>query len=490
MMQARYMSMNQLTRRLRAADLLAEEVIPDVSVSGITDDSRNVSAGDLFCAWSGSSVDAHTFVGAAARAGAVAALVEHAVSDVDIPQIVVRDGRRAAAIAASVFFAEPEHSLRLIAVTGTNGKTTSVWVLRHMLSQREPAASLGTLGAIVEDGSVLPGSESLTTPGPVELSRTLRVLVDRGIRSVAMEVSSHALDQGRVHGLEFDVALFTNLSRDHLDYHGTIESYRDAKRSLVHLLKRDGSAIINADDRAWAGLAREAPASLTYGIERYADVRATDIELSASGARFELHTPDGQASTVLPLPGDFNVYNALGAAASCLALGFTVHETAAAMATIPQVPGRLEIISETPCPVLRDYAHTPDALERVLTTLRPLTSGRIIVVFGAGGDRDRGKRPLMGAVAEAHADLAVVTSDNPRTEDPDAIIDDIEKGMSAPHVRITDRTDAIAHALRTAGPDDVIVLAGKGHETYQIIGQEKRSFDERAVVANLLRGAA
>ena len=490
MMQARHMSMSQLTRRLRAADLLAEETAPDVSFSGITDDSRNVTAGDLVCAWAGSSVDAHDHVGAAARAGAVAALVEHTVGDADIPQIVVRDGRRAAAIAASVFFAEPEHSLRLIAVTGTNGKTTSVWVLRHMLSQREAAASLGTLGTIVEDGSVLPDSEGLTTPGPIELSRTLRVLVDRGIRSVAMEVSSHALDQGRVHGLDFDVALFTNLSRDHLDYHGTIESYRDAKRSLVHLLKRDGTAIINVDDRAWAGLAREAPASLTYGIERYADVRATDIELSASGARFELHTPDGRASTVLPLPGDFNVYNALGAAASCLALGFTVHETAAAMATIPQVPGRLEIISDSPCPVLRDYAHTPDALERVLTTLRPLTSGRIIVVFGAGGDRDRGKRPLMGAVAEAHADLVVVTSDNPRTEDPDAIIDDIERGMSAPHVRITDRTDAIAHALGTAGADDVIVLAGKGHETYQIIGEEKRAFDERAIVAGLLRGAA
>jgi UDP-N-acetylmuramoyl-L-alanyl-D-glutamate--2,6-diaminopimelate ligase len=490
MMQNRSMPTTQLARRLRAVNLLADDDVADVMVSGITDDSRTASRGDLFCAWAGSSLDAHDYVQAAARAGAAAALVERRVTGVDIPQIVVRNGRRAAAIAASDFFGEPEHSLRLAAVTGTNGKTTSVWILRHMLSQRDPAASLGTLGAIVEDGSTLAGSESLTTPGPVELARTLRVLVDRGVRSLAMEVSSHALDQERVHGLEFDVAVFTNLTRDHLDYHPSLEAYLAAKRSLVRLIKRDGSAIINADDRAWSGLSREAPASLTFGVAHDADVRASDIELSASGARFELHTPDGRSRVTLPLLGDFNVHNALGAAAACLALGFTVHETADAMATIPQVPGRLEIISDVPCPVLRDYAHTPDALERVLTALRPLTPGRLIVVFGAGGDRDRGKRPLMGAIAETHADIAVVTSDNPRTEDPDAIIDEIEAGMSRQHVRVTDRAEAIAHALGAAGPADVVVLAGKGHETYQVIGHDSRSFDEREIVADLLRGAA
>ncbi|MBR9989807.1 MAG: UDP-N-acetylmuramyl-tripeptide synthetase, partial [Gemmatimonadetes bacterium] len=245
-----------------------------------------------------------------------------------------------------------------------------------------------------------------------------------------------------------------------------------------------------ADDPAWKGLAREASASLTFGVEHMADVRATDIELSATGASFELHAPDGRAHVDMPLPGDFNVHNALGAAAACLALGFTVHETAAALATVPQVPGRLELIADAPCPVLRDYAHTPDALERVLIALRQLAPGRLIVVFGAGGDRDRGKRPLMGAIAEKHADLTIVTSDNPRTEDPDAIIDEIEAGMSQPHERITDRAEAIAHALEAATPEDVILLAGKGHETYQIIGLEKRSFDEREIVASLVRGAA
>ncbi|HEX2167789.1 MAG TPA: UDP-N-acetylmuramoyl-L-alanyl-D-glutamate--2,6-diaminopimelate ligase [Longimicrobiales bacterium] len=489
MMQDRRVSISQLTRRLRAADLLVDEAVADVVFTGITDDSRSVTPGDLFCAWSGSSIDAHGYVSAAAEAGAVAALVERPAGDAGIPQVRVRDGRRAAAVAASVFFGEPELSLRLAGVTGTNGKTTTVWMLRHMLSQRVATASLGTLGAILNNGTVLPGSESLTTPGPVDLMRTLRALVDSGIRMVAMEVSSHALDQGRVHMLDFDVAIFTNLSRDHLDYHGTLEQYLVAKRSLVHRLKRDGTAVINADDRAWMGLTREAPSSLTFGVEHDADVRATHVELSATGASFDLHTPDGRAGTTLPLLGDFNVHNALGAAGACLALGFTVHETAESMATIPQVPGRLELISTEPCPVLRDYAHTPDALERVLTTLRPLTSGRLIVVFGAGGDRDRGKRPLMGAIAESHADVVIVTSDNPRTEDPDSIIDEIEGGMTGPHVRITDRAEAIAHALGTAAADDVIVLAGKGHETYQIIGEDRHSFDEREIVAGVLRGA-
>jgi UDP-N-acetylmuramoyl-L-alanyl-D-glutamate--2,6-diaminopimelate ligase len=492
------MTLSQLTRRLRAVDLLAEDAtdaaIPegahaDVTVSGITDDSRHVQPGDLYCAWAGSAVDAHEFVAGAAQAGAAAALVERHVPAGEIPQIIVRDGRRAAAVAASALYGEPEHSLRLAGVTGTNGKTTSVWVLRHMLSQRDPTASLGTLGLILEDGSTLPGSEALTTPGPVELARTLRLLVDRGVRTLAMEVSSHALDQGRVHALNFDVVVFTNLTRDHLDYHGTLEEYSAAKRSLVTLLKPDGSAIVNADEPAWKGLTREAAASLTYGVDRPADVRATDIEYSASGSQFELHTPDGSAHSVLPLIGSFNVHNVLGAAGACLAMGFTVHETSAAMATIPQVPGRLERISDVPCQVLRDYAHTPDALRQVLTALRPLTAGRLITVFGAGGDRDRGKRSLMGKVAMEHADVAIVTSDNPRTEDPDAIIDEIEKGMAGQHVRITDRREAIAHALNIAQHDDVILLAGKGHEADQIIGDEKHDFDEREIVSRLV-GAA
>ena len=482
----RTLMLSELTERLRAAQLLVAEPSSDVQLTGIADDSRRVAQGDLFCAWAGTSSDAHRYVAVAERAGAVAALVERAVADATLPQLTVTDGRRAAAIAASIFFGEPEKALRMVGVTGTNGKTTSVWMLRHMLSQREPTASLGTLGTLLEDGSVLPGSEELTTPGPVELARTLQLLVSRGVKAVAMEVSSHALAQGRVHALRFDAALFTNLTRDHLDYHGTIEAYRDAKRSLVNLVREDGAAVINSDDEAWRGLAAQAPRTVTFGTRHHADIRALDIALSAQGSRFQLSTKQGTLPAQVPLLGEFNVENALGAAAVCIALGFTATEAVAALATIPQVPGRLERIADTPCPVLRDYAHTPDALERVLVTLRPLTRGKLYVVFGAGGDRDRGKRPLMGEVATRGADVAIVTSDNPRTEDPDEIIDDIEQGMRGAHTRITDRRAAIRHALNSARADDIVLLAGKGHETYQIIGTEKQSFDEREIVQQLV----
>jgi UDP-N-acetylmuramoyl-L-alanyl-D-glutamate--2,6-diaminopimelate ligase len=479
--------LSALADRLAAEGLLLEHMGADVEVRGITDDSRSVEPGNLFCAWSGTAQDSHQHVAGAGERGAAAALVERHIADAPLPQLVARNGRRAAAVAASSIYGDPQQRLRIVGVTGTNGKTTTVWVLRHMLARRTPCASLGTLGAILGDGSILPGSEGLTTPGPVQLARTLRLMVDGGVDTLAMEVSSHALDQGRVHTLRFDTAVFTNLSRDHLDYHGTLEAYSAAKRSFVRLLAPGGCAVINADDQAWHGLAEEAPRALTFGSDSAAMVQATDIRLSAAGVTFELRTADGVAEAHLPLPGAFNVQNALGAAAACLSLGFTLQETVSALATVPQVPGRLERIAATPCAVLRDYAHTPDALERVLAALRPLTTGRIITVFGAGGDRDSGKRPLMGEVAERLSDVAIVTSDNPRTEEPGRIIDDIVAGMSGGgHVRIEDRRAAIAHALELAQAEDIVLLAGKGHETYQIIGTEKLSFDERAVVGELV----
>jgi UDP-N-acetylmuramoyl-L-alanyl-D-glutamate--2,6-diaminopimelate ligase len=319
----------------------------------------------------------------------------------------------------------------------------------------------------------------------VDLARTLRQLVDRGVSAIVMETSSHALHQGRVEALRFDVAVFTNLSRDHLDYHGTVEAYLEAKLSLCDLLRADGVAVVNADDPAWASVAARAARVIRFGLRESANVRAVNVRLDADGARFDLVHRGDAAPVTLPLLGEFNVHNALGAAASALAMGFTLADVVRQLATIPQVPGRLERIADEPCPVLRDYSHTPDALGRALEALRPLVSGRLIVVFGAGGDRDRGKRPLMGAVAERAADIAIVTSDNPRTEDPDAIIDEIEAGMSQPHVRVTDRRSAIAQALRIAKPDDLILLAGKGHETYQVIGRETRPFDEHDIVHEL-----
>ncbi|NJD11351.1 MAG: UDP-N-acetylmuramoyl-L-alanyl-D-glutamate--2,6-diaminopimelate ligase [Gemmatimonadetes bacterium] len=363
--------------------------------------------------------------------------------------------------------------------------------MRHLLGCRGGAASFGTLGAMLPDGSVLPGSEALTTPGPVRLARMLRDIVAAGAANLAMEVSSHALDQGRVASLTFDAAVFTNLTRDHLDYHGTLGRYLDAKRSLVDLLRPAGTVVINADDRAWDGLAASAPRALTFGAADSAAVRFRDVRLDAAGAAFTLRTPAGPAVARIPLLGEFNVQNAAAAVAAALALGCELPAIVAALATVPQVPGRLERIASEPCPVLRDYAHTPDALERALAALRPLAAGRLIVVFGAGGDRDRGKRPLMGRVAAAGADVAIVTSDNPRTEDPEAIIGEIMTGIApGGAIRITDRRAAIGHALTLAHREDIVLLAGKGHEDYQIIGTEKRPFDEREVVQGLLRAAA
>ncbi len=387
--------------------------------------------------------------------------------------------------AAAAQYGYPALSLRTIAVTGTNGKTTTVNILRALLDlPAAPAASIGTLGVLVGmEGRPIPGGLGLTTPGPDELQRVLRELVAAGVQSVAMEVSSHALDQHRIHGITFDAAVFTNFTRDHLDYHGTMEEYFAAKARLVGYLKGSGAAVVNADQPEWQSLPI-APRLLTYGING-GDVRAEDIVFDATGSSWTLRSGDDFAQVRLPLVGDFNVINSLAAAAAALSVGIPLRALAHSLAIIPQIPGRLELIAHSP-PIIRDYAHTPDALVRSLAAIRPFVSGKIILVFGAGGDRDPGKRPLMGAAAEAGADRVIVTTDNPRTEDPEAIIDEIERGMQSPHERLSDRRKAIARAIEIASPGDTILLAGKGHETYQVVGTEKRPFDERQVVAELL----
>jgi len=456
----------------------APAVIPSV-----TTDSRHVEPGALFLAWRGTASDAHAYVAAAARAGAAFALVEHEVADARVPQAVVRDGRRAAAVAAAAFFGNPGDALVLLAATGTNGKTTTVHLLRHLFGDRAPAGSIGTLGTIDGHGRLVPTPGALTTPGPVELQRALALLRLDGVQTVAMEASSHSLDQDRVAGLAFRAAVFTNLTRDHLDYHHDFDSYRAAKLKLDRCLAPGGFQVVNADEAAWAQLPARAE-RITFAVAAAADVRAEDVEGGPEGMRFRLAVRGGSAPVALPLLGAFNVENALGAAAAAIALGRDVETVAKRLSEAPQVPGRMERLTDRPCVVLRDYAHTPDALERALAALRPLARGRLIVVFGAGGDRDRGKRPLMGGVAARGADLAVVTSDNPRHEDPEAIIHEIEAGMEGtPHLRIVDRRAAVLRALAIAKPDDVILLAGKGHETYQVVGDAHVAMDEREIVA-------
>jgi UDP-N-acetylmuramoyl-L-alanyl-D-glutamate--2,6-diaminopimelate ligase len=479
---------------LRRAELLVrvEGTLPS-TVTDIVDDSRAVRAGALFVAVRGTERDGHDYLPDARTRGASAAIVEDAAR-APLPAIVVRDGRRAAAIAAAAFFGEPASAIRAIAVTGTNGKTTTVGMLRHLLDERAGlSASIGTIGVLIGSaGAPLEGGAGLTTPAPIELQRVLRTLGDRGVRTVAMELSSHSLEQRRVEGMLFETAVFTNLTRDHLDYHGTMELYFDAKARLVSHLAPHGVAVVNADDVAWTALPT-APRRLKFGSRgQGADVWADNVRFTPRGSTWTLVAEPSavtgrkaqQADVTLPLIGDFNVVNALGAAAAALAMGLTVAEVASRLATLPQVPGRLEIVLERPT-VLRDYAHTPDALERALHAVRPFVQGRLTVVFGCGGDRDRGKRPVMGGIAERLADHVILTSDNPRTEDPERILDEIEAGMQRDHERIEDRRDAIARALATASPDDVILLAGKGHETYQVRGTARLPFDEREIVREL-----
>lgn len=482
---------DSIARALDEAGLLAERrgSLP-AAITGITDDSRAVKPGDVFVAVRGSERDGHDYLEAAARAGASAAIVQDP-SRTSLPSLVVSDGRRAAAAAGAAAYGWPARALQLAGVTGTNGKTTTVNMLRHLLAGGGgESASIGTLGVLVGgEGRPLVGGGGLTTPGPIELQRVFRALVDAGVRRVAMEVSSHSLDQHRVDGVLFDVVTFTNFTRDHLDYHHSMGAYFAAKARLLDYLAPSGTVVVNRDDRAWdqlrAGGRRVSFSERSPG----ADVHAESVCYGPRGSEWTLCLRDERRAVRLPLIGDFNVINALGASASAYALGLPAADVAARLSSMPQVPGRLEVVHEAPV-VLRDYAHTPDALVRALDAVRPFALARLIVVFGCGGDRDRGKRAEMGAIAEARADHAIVTSDNPRTEDPEAILDDIEAGMTRDtHERIEDRRAAIARALEVAAPADVIVLAGKGHEDYQVRGTTKFPFDEKQIVNELTRGS-
>jgi UDP-N-acetylmuramoyl-L-alanyl-D-glutamate--2,6-diaminopimelate ligase len=473
---------------LRRADLLTAAPGAAADLTGLGVDSRTIEPGMLYIAVRGSQSDGHRFVGQAASRGAAAVVVE-GPQQAGVPEIVVRDSRRAALVLGGAWYGHPARCLQLVGVTGTNGKTTTTGLIRHLLNEQNDAGSIGTLGAFDGQGEPVSSTAgSLTTPGPIDLQATLAAMVQRGVTHVAMEASSHSLDQGRLDGLSFAAGVYTNLTRDHLDYHGTMEAYLSAKLRLSALLRLGGLEVINLDEDAWQGMPPRTP-RLTFGVHPAADVRATDIVLDAAGSRFQLSGRFGPAEVSLPLLGDFNVANALAAAATALGLGCPIGHVVARLAGAPQVPGRMERVAETPCVVLRDYAHTPDALERALTSLRPLTRGRLIVVFGCGGDRDKGKRPIMGRIAAELSDLAIATSDNPRTEDPGAIIDDIEQGMGGmPHLRIPDRLAAIHAALNEAHTGDTVLLAGKGHETYQVIGTEKLPFDEREIVQKAVRG--
>ena len=482
-----------LAQVLRDARLLdGESGSEDAVVRGVSHDSRTVQPGDVFLAWRGYESDGHDYVEDARRAGAVAAVVERFLPEVGLPQLRVRDGRHAAALVADRVLGSPGRKLGLVGVTGTNGKTTTTLLLRSLLADAPGgAAAIGTLGLMGPDGAVRPGTEGLTTPGPVTLATWLAGLVEEGVEVVVMEASSHALSQHRLDALRFQVAVFTNLSRDHLDYHGGMDDYRNAKLHLRDLLADDGTIVVNGDDPAWEGL--HGDDVLRFSLADRGTLRAANVLVTPHGSRFSLLRGDETAAVELPLLGAFNVQNALAAAGAALSLGRSLGEVAAGLSAAPQVPGRMEVVVSRPFTVVIDFAHTPDALENLLTTLTELGPERLVVLFGAGGDRDRGKRRPMAEAVARYADKVFLTSDNPRTEDPETILDDLEAGLGrVDRVRLADRREAIRRAVLEARAGDVLVLAGKGHETYQVVGTERLPLDERVEVraAMRLRGAA
>ncbi len=458
-------------------------------VTGITDDSRAVAPGDVFVAVAGQAADGHRYAKAALEAGAVAVLAERDVAEAAGPVLLVEDLKTARSALAGRVFGDPSQRLTSVGVTGTNGKTSIACFVAELAERLgEPAGYLGTIGW-GRPGAL--ASSALTTESAINVQRRLAALEDSGCAWAVLEVSSHALDQHRVDGVSFDFAVFSNLSRDHLDYHGTFEAYGAAKARLFRFPGLRGT-VVNGDDGFGRSLAQQLAGNVpvfVYGSRPDADVRWSDLEFHSTGVRGALTTPWGAGSFELPLFGDFSVANAVAALAVLCAAGKPFSEVTAALATLTAVPGRMEFFPGQRT-LLVDYAHTPDALEKMLQALAPHRRGRILCVCGCGGDRDRGKRPEMAAAACAHADVVWFTSDNPRSEEPGAIIEDMLAGVPADGVVEVevDRLAAIEAAVAAAGPDDLVVIAGKGHEDYQEVAGERLPFSDRQVAADLAAG--
>ena len=467
-----------------------------VLITSLTDNSKLVKPGAVFVAVKGERVDGHAFVGQALAAGASAVIVQNipmkAVSSV--PIVGLRDSRRALGALAARLLGDPSSRLRMIGVTGTNGKTTTTYICQSILESAHRA--VGLIGTVSYQIGTERIEASHTTPGAVELQQLLARMVQAGLDAVAMEVSSHALAMERVSGCEYDTAVFTNLTQDHLDYHRTMEDYFQAKLRLFADLTSSGQksgpkrAIVNVDD-PWGHRIRQAcPVPVwTYSIRETSDIRAQDVRLSVSGTTFRVVTPRGECDIESRLVGEHNVYNVLAAIGVGLNEGLSLETIGAGILAVRNVPGRFERVEAgQDFTVVVDYAHTEDALVRLLSAAHALKTGRIITVFGCGGDRDRGKRPKMGRVATERSDVVILTSDNPRTEDPLAILKEVESGvrdvLQPGRVRyemIPDRRTAIEAAIREAKRGDMVLIAGKGHEDYQIVGTQKFHFDDREV---------
>jgi UDP-N-acetylmuramoyl-L-alanyl-D-glutamate--2,6-diaminopimelate ligase len=455
-------------------------------ITGLAYDHRRVGPGTLFFCVPGFTRDGHDFAGEALAAGAAGLVVERPLGT-GAPEAQVGSVRAAMAPVASAFHGDPTARLDVVGVTGTNGKTTTCFLVRGLLEAA--GRQTGLLGTVT---SIIGGEERevvRTTPESIDLQRDFAQMLEGGDVAVAMEVSSHALELGRVDAIHWSVALFTNLTQDHLDFHPTMEDYFLAKRKLFE--SGPAHTVVNVDDPYGRRLASELPGAITFGVEQEADYRATDLRTDFAGTTFTAQTPDGEVELRTPLPGHFNVLNALGAVAAVRAVGVPMETIAAALPHAARVPGRFEPVDEgQDFAVLVDYAHTPDSLDNVLRAARPLTENRLLCVFGCGGDRDRGKRPQMGEIAARLSDEVIVTSDNPRSEDPDAIIAEILAGIPRGEVEsYVDRREAIRRAIAKAQAGDVVVIAGKGHEQGQEFeGGRKVPFDDLEVAREALRG--
>lgn len=462
------------------------------TIHSIEMDSRKVTQGSLFICMQGFTVDGHDFAKEAVQNGAVALIVERPVN-VDVPTIQVKDSQRAMAILADVFYQSPTNKLHLIGITGTNGKTTTTYLIDKIFE--DAGRKTGRIGTINTKINGVEHEVANTTPESLALQKMFYEMVLGGTGTAIMEVSSHALHLGRVRGCDFDIALFTNLSQDHLDYHETMDAYKQAKGILFSQLgntyskNRKKYAILNHDDPASAYYRTITAAEvITYGIEKDANISAQQITLSSNGTSFMLCTPFGNEKITMKLMGMFSVYNALAACAACLVSGLSLAEIKSSLEQVEGVPGRFELIDEgQDFTVLVDYAHTPDSLLNVLKTIKEFANKKVFVVVGCGGDRDKLKRPLMGKISVQHADEAIFTSDNPRSEDPNDIIRDMTRHLQGNFKTIVDRKAAIEYAIEQAEPGDVILIAGKGHETEQIIGKQTYPFDDRAVAREAIK---
>ncbi len=473
----------KLSKLLENAGLICD-VETDVDINNVTIDSRKVGKGDLYICLVGGKSDGHDFALQVEQAGAAAIVCERFIDDVTIPQAVVQSSRKAMSVIAANYYNNPGDKLDVIGVTGTNGKTTVTNLVKEILDKSGKVTGLiGTAQNIIGNTAY---EAHMTTPDPMELQKLYADMVDAGCDSVIMEVSSHSLYLDKLYGVKFKVGAFTNLTQDHLDFHKTMDAYFDAKCKLFDMCE---NAVVNADDSYGKKMIGNIPC-VSYGCGNDKDICAQNSRFFADGVKFDLIYEGVTYPINLAIPGEFSVYNAMTAFGICVAAGISPEMAAQGLCTAKGVKGRVEVVpTGKDFTILIDYAHTPDALENVLQTVRGFAKGRVVAVFGCGGDRDKTKRPIMGDIATKNADVCIVTSDNPRSEDPDAIIADILVGMKGSEdktVTVTLREEAIKYAIDNAKKDDVIVLAGKGHETYQVFKDETIHFDEREVVRKYL----